>query len=101
MLYFMLHSRGHYHLELALLGRIVRITLSAVGMAAVLYYGQPLGDHLYGGNIWQRVGSIAALVSAGGLVYAALAWITGAVDREKIMMLTKKKAAEKAATEEQ
>lgn len=101
MLYFMLHTRGHYHLELALLGRIIRITLSAVGMAAVLYYAQPLGDHLYGGDIWQRAGSIAALVSAGGLVYAALAWITGAVDREKIMMLTKKKAAERAATEGQ
>ncbi|MEL6876052.1 MAG: murein biosynthesis integral membrane protein MurJ [Pseudomonadota bacterium] len=101
MLYVMLHRRGHYHLELALLGRIVRITLSAAGMATMLYYAQPLGDHLYGGNAWQRIGSIAALVSTGGLVYAALAWITGAVDRDKIMMLTKKKAAEQAATEGQ
>jgi len=99
MLYAMLHRRGHYHLELSLLLRIARITISAIGMAAVLYYAAPIGEGLYDGNIWQRVGSITALVSVGGLVYAALAWVTGAVDRDKIALLTMKKAAEEAASE--
>lgn len=96
MLYFMLHKRGHFHLELDLLWRIVRITLSASGMAAVLIFAAPVGEDLYDGTIWQRIGSITALVSAGGFVYAALAWLTGAVDKTKIAFLTKKNAAEKA-----
>ena len=99
MLYTMLHYRGHFHLEWTLLLRIGRITLSAAGMAAVLIYAAPIGEGLYIGTIWQRVGSITALVSVGGLVYAVLAWLTGAVDRNKITMLTKKKAAEEAASE--
>ncbi|MEP3225356.1 MAG: murein biosynthesis integral membrane protein MurJ [Parasphingorhabdus sp.] len=99
MLYAMLHRRGHFHLKLALLWRIGRITLSAAGMAVVLIYAAPIGDTLYGGTVWQRIGSITALVSVGGLVYAVLAWVTGAVDRDKITMLTKKKAAEQAGQE--
>ncbi len=101
MLYTMLHRRGHYRIELSLLLRILRITLSAFGMAVVLIYAAPLGEGLYDGNVWQRIGSITALVSVGGLVYAVLAWVTGAVDRDKITMLTKKKAAEEAAQEGQ
>ena len=99
MLYFMLHTRGHFHLELSLLLRIGRITLSAAGMALVLVYAAPIGEGMYDGTIGQRVGAITALVTAGGLVYAVLAWVTGAVDKSKITMLTKKKAAEEAASE--
>ena len=65
----------------------------------VLIYAAPIGEALYIGSIWERAGSITALVSVGGLVYAALAWLTGAVDRNKITMLTRKKAAEDAASE--
>ena len=101
MLYTMLHRRGHYRIELSLLLRILRITVSAAGMAVMLIYAVPLGEGLYDGNIWERIGSITALVSAGGLVYAVLAWVTGAVDRNKITMLTKKKAAEQAGQEGQ
>ena len=70
-----------------------------MGMAAALYFAAPIGEGLYDGNVWERVGSITALVSVGGLVYAALAWLTGAIDRDKITMLTKKKAAEESAQE--
>lgn len=101
MLYTMLHRRGHFHLELPLLGRIAKITLSAIGMAAALYFAAPIGEGLYDGSLWERVGSITALVSIGAVVYAALAWVTGAIDRDKIIMLTKKKAAEESAQEGQ
>ena len=94
MLYFMLHTRGHFHLEWSLLLRIARIFLSAIGMAIVLIYTAPLGEGLYDGSAWQRIGSITALVTIGGLVYGVLAWVTGAIDKSKITLLTKKKAAE-------
>ncbi len=35
----------------------------------------------------ERAASVAALVMAGAFVYFALAWLTGAIDRNKIAML--------------
>jgi putative peptidoglycan lipid II flippase len=90
LLYWMLHRRGQFTIEPDLLGRIVRILISAAAMGAAIWYLAPLGAAYYGAGAWARVGSILALVSVGGFVYFALAWLTGAIDRSKIAMLTRK-----------
>ncbi|WP_164118851.1 murein biosynthesis integral membrane protein MurJ [Sphingorhabdus sp. Alg239-R122] len=100
MLYFILHRRGYYHVEGSLLLRIGRIAFSAAAMGAVLYYAMPYGASYYGGNIGERALSIALLCGAGAIVYFALAWMTGAIDRDKINMLRRRKAAEQAANTE-
>ncbi len=99
MLYVMLHAKEHYRLEPDLVWRLGRILLSAAGMAALLLWLIPMGGDYYGGGVLARVLSILALCLAGGFVYLALAWVTGAIDKKKIAMLTKKEAATDAATE--
>jgi putative peptidoglycan lipid II flippase len=42
--------------------------------------------------------SIGLLVGLGAVVYFGLAWLTGAIDRGKIAMLTRKTAAQDAIT---
>jgi len=94
MLYAILHWRGHYRLEGLLLLRLLRIMASAAIMAGLLIFAMPYGQEYYGGPIAARVLSVLALVGAGGLTYAVLAWVTGAVDREKINLLIRKKTAQ-------
>jgi len=96
LLYAILHFRGHFRISLTLFLRILRIAVSAVGMAVLLIAIMPLGDDFYGGNLWERVISITILVGLGGLAYAVLAWVTGAVDRDKIALLTRRKKTEES-----
>lgn len=96
MLYAILHRRGLFHIESDLLFRISRITVSAAAMGATLYFLAPLGNAYYGAGAFARVGSILALVGAGAVVYFVLAWVTGAIDRSKITMLTRRTANKEA-----
>ena len=90
LLYGALHKRGHYTFEPDLLARTARIALSAAAMGATIIWLAPYGAAHYGAGAWARVGSIFALVGIGALVYFGLAWLTGAIDRSKITMLTRK-----------
>lgn len=92
MLYAVLHRRRHFFIEPDLLGRIVRIILSAAAMGAVIYFLAPYGRDYYNGGALLRLASITVLVGSGAVVYFALAWITGAIDRTKIDMLTRKQS---------
>lgn len=90
LLYWMLHRRGQFTIEPDLLGRIGRILISAAAMGLAISQLAPLGAAYYGAGALARVGAILALVSAGGFVYFTLAWLTGAIDRNKIAMLTRR-----------
>ena len=97
MLYVLLHRRGHFHLERDLLGRIARIAISAAAMGAAIYALSPALHGWFGGNLGERVMSVSVLVGTGAFVYFALAWLTGAIDRSKIAMLTRKTAPQETA----
>lgn len=90
MLYFVLQRRGFFVIEPDLLGRIGRIAVSAAAMGLAIWQLAPLGGAYYGAGAWARVAAILALVGTGAIVYFALAWLTGAIDRSKIAMLTRK-----------
>ncbi len=94
MLYVMLHRRGHFLVEPDLLSRIGRIAISATAMGAAIYFLAPVGNAYYGAGALARAGAILVLVSVAAIVYFSLAWSTGAIDKSKIAMLTRKKAAE-------
>ena len=64
-------------------------------MSAALYAIRAvLGDWFFGGVI-ERVAGLAALVGTGALVYFAVAWVIGGIDKEAIAtLLRRKKVAE-------
>ncbi len=95
MLYFILHRRGHFLVEPDLLFRISRIALSAAIMGVALWYAVPMGADYYGGGVFDRIISIGLLVSVAAIVYFGLAWATGAIDKSKITMMTRRRAAAK------
>lgn len=97
MLYTVLHARGHYRLPLVLVLRLIRITLAAAIMAGAMLVFMPYAMGFFIGSTLERIISIAALVLVGAIVYAVAAWFGGAVDRQRIKLLTSKKAAENAA----
>jgi putative peptidoglycan lipid II flippase len=90
MLYALLHRRGHFHLERQLLLRIGRIVVSAAAMGLAILALASHWRQFFAGGVFDRVWSVALLVGAGAAVYFSLAWLTGAIDRGKIAMLTRK-----------
>jgi putative peptidoglycan lipid II flippase len=93
MLYAILHRRGQFAIEPDLFVRIGRILLSAAAMGATIWMLAPYGDAFYGAGTLSRAASILGLVGIGAIVYFGLAWATGAIDRNKIKMLTRRQAA--------
>jgi putative peptidoglycan lipid II flippase len=94
MLYVVLHRRRHFHLEADLLARIARILFSAAAMGATIHFLVPYGAGWFDGGVLERVVSVTALVGIGTVVYFGLAWLTGAIDRSKINLLTRRTATQ-------
>lgn len=92
LLYSILHRRGHYRMNGALLLRIGRQFAAAAIMAAALFTARDPLLPWFAGNVIERAASVVALVLAGVAVYFAAAWMIGAIDRDRIAILQRKKA---------
>lgn len=93
LLYANLHARGHFRFDGALLGRIARQALAAAAMGLVLHALMGATIAWYSAGVLARAGGIIMLVIAGLVVYAALAWLIGAVDKEDIAILARRRSA--------
>ena len=97
MLYTVLHMRGWYHATPRLAGIVARQIIATAVMGAALYFLMPLlADH-YDGNVFERAWSLCALVGLGLVTFFGMAWITGALDRDLIGQLRRRRAAPAAA----
>lgn len=92
-LYTLLHLRGWFHITGRLFGRIARQVLAATVMALVLWWLLPLLADRYAGDAFERVWSLALLVGTGGSAFFAAAWVTGALDKELIAQLRRRRPA--------
>ena len=92
LLYSILHRRGHYRMNGALLLRIGRQFAAAAIMATALFAARDPLLPWFAGNVIERAASVVALVLAGVAVYFAAAWMIGAIDRDRIAILQRKKA---------
>jgi putative peptidoglycan lipid II flippase len=90
-LYVILHRRGHFRLEGWLWSRLFRQVLAALAMAAALYLVREQLAGFFAGSTGRRLVAVAALVSVGGIVYFAVGWVIGAINREDILILLRKK----------
>lgn len=91
MLYVILRRRGHFRIERWLWVRIAKQFLAALAMAAALWGVRLLLDGWFAGSVGERLVGVAALVAVGGIVYFGVAWVIGAMNRDDILILLKRK----------
>ncbi|MAF28383.1 MAG: murein biosynthesis integral membrane protein MurJ [Croceicoccus sp.] len=92
-LYTVLQMRGWFHFTAKLGGRIARQLVATAAMGAALWFLVPLMADRYGGTVIERVWSLGALVGAGMAVFFVTAWLIGALDKDLIAQLRRKRAA--------
>ncbi|MCB2066578.1 MAG: murein biosynthesis integral membrane protein MurJ [Erythrobacter sp.] len=95
-LYTILQVRGWFHFTGKLAGRIARQLLATVVMAALLYWLVPLLEPYWRGDWMHRIWSLSALVGAGALVFFAAAFAFGALDKDLIAQLRRRRPANPA-----
>jgi putative peptidoglycan lipid II flippase len=60
-------------------------------MAGALYAVRLLLEDRFAGSAGDRLLGVAALVAAGGLVYFTVAWVIGAMNKDDILVLLRRK----------
>jgi putative peptidoglycan lipid II flippase len=94
VLYAVLSARDHYRAPIRLLGRIARQIVAAAAMGAALWFARDLLTGYYAAGIFERLFALAVLITSSAIVYFGVAFAIGAVDRDRLLQLTRKKAAE-------
>lgn len=92
-LFLFLYARGHFRMPGWLASRIARQFLAAVAMAAALYGIRLAFQGWFVGSVGERVLALGVLVGTGGAVYFAVAWLIGAIDKQAIADLRRKRIA--------
>jgi putative peptidoglycan lipid II flippase len=92
-LYTLLQVRGWFHLSARLAMRIVRQLIATTVMAAFLWWLMPLLSERYGGNAFERAWSLGALVGGGMVVFFAAAFVLGALDKDLLAQLRRRRPA--------
>jgi len=94
LLFGILYHRGHFRMPGWLIGRVARQLIAAVAMAGALYAVRAVAGDMFFGSLLERALGLAALVGIGGLVYFAVAWLIGGIDKQAIAALRRKEVIE-------
>jgi putative peptidoglycan lipid II flippase len=91
LLYAILHHRGWFRFSAKLAGRVARQLAATAAMSAVLWWLVPQFTAAYSGPWFGRVWSLSLLVAAGLVSFFAVAFLTGALDKDLIAQLRRKR----------
>ncbi len=91
MLYRTLVKRGHFAADARLKRRVWRLALAALAMGGVLWLGQGLVMPYVQGTWTIRIAAMAALVTAGAVVYGLATVILGAFSRDDLKLLLRRR----------
>ena len=91
---FLLHRRGHFRTPGWLASRLFRQLLAGAAMGAALWLVRMALDDRFTGSTGDRLIGVAALVGTGSLVYFAVAWVIGGINRDDILILLRRKKVE-------
>ena len=91
MLYVILWRRGHFRIAAWLWWRIARQFVAGAAMAAALWGMRVLLTGWFSGSVGERLIGVIALMAVGGPVYFIVAWTIGAMDRDAILILLRRK----------
>lgn len=86
-----LQIRGWFRITGKLLGRIARQLVACAAMGAVLWWMTPALAPYWAGNALERIWSLAALCIAGGVVFFAVAFVVGALDKDLLAQIKRKR----------
>ena len=92
-LYVVLVKRGYYAIPLVLVGRIARQLVAAAAMGVALWFARDLLTGYFSAGLFARLFALIVLVICAAVVYFGVAFAVGAIDKERIAALTRKKAA--------
>jgi putative peptidoglycan lipid II flippase len=91
LLWGILHKRGHFRLDRDVGSRVLRQLIAAGAMGGLLYAGNhALADLMASSKLWQ-IGVPLLLVAAGGIAYLGLGWIIGAIKKDDVLVLLRRK----------
>lgn len=90
-LYTILQWRGWFRMTGKLAGRIARQIVATAAMGALLWWLTPALEPYWRGDALERVWSLAALVVAGAVTFFAVAWAIGALDKDLIAQVRRKR----------
>jgi putative peptidoglycan lipid II flippase len=93
-LYVILVMRGHFRVEGWLAARLAKQLAAAAAMGVTIWLVGGLLDTYFAGSVGQRLVGTTALIGAGAAVYFALAWVTGGMDKEDLLVLLRRKRVE-------
>jgi putative peptidoglycan lipid II flippase len=91
LLYGVLRKRDHFKLDGGVASRVSRQLVAALAMGAVLYFGNQM---LAGFASASKIGQLLVpllLVGIGGIVYFGLGWMIGAINKDDVMTLLRRK----------
>lgn len=91
LLAILLQRRGHFRVPGWLASRLVRQLLAGAAMGAALWFVQTALGGRFAGSTTDKILATGALVGAGGIVYFAVAWTIGAMNRDDILILLRRK----------
>ena len=93
-LYVLLAARGFFRVERWLGFRLAKQLLAAIAMGAVIWLVGGMLEPYFAGSVGQRLLGTLALIGAGSLVYFVLAWVTGGMDKDDLLVLLRRKKVE-------
>jgi putative peptidoglycan lipid II flippase len=92
LLYIVLHRRGWFHFSLPLANRIARQIVAAAAMSLLLWWMMTILLPNFSADIFTRVWSMVFLCGAGMVTYFGVGYIVGAVDRDRINRILRRRS---------
>jgi len=93
ILYFILSGRGHFRIEPWLWARILRQLLAGGVMVAALWGVRVALADFFAGSVIERMAGVVAIVGVGMVAYFGTAWMVGAIDRDAVRLLLRRRKA--------
>ncbi len=90
-LYAILASRGHFRFEAWLVIRLAKQMFAAAVMGGAIMLVRSAFTDFFAGSAGERLLATAALVATGAIAYFVIAWFTGAMDKEDLLILLRRK----------
>ena len=88
-----LHARGHYALRGQVAFRVGRQLIAAIAMGTSLWLLTGLlGGFMEQSKLYKIIG-LGAMMAAAGIIYFGLGWLIGALNKDDVMVLLRRKKA--------